>query len=148
MGWQDLAKRVKELGKLRASVGWHESAKYPDGTQVASVAATHEFGSVKKNIPPRPMVRPTIGEQSQAWGNAAGLGMKAVLKGTRTPEQIMMALGELAAGDVREKITSIMGPELAESTQARRARLGFKPDKPLVRSGLMLSTCTSEIVKK
>lgn len=147
MGWKDLSKRLTEIGKLRASVGWHETAKYPDGTPVAGVAATQEYGSVKKNIPPRPMVRPTIAEQRNEWSRVAGLGFKAVSQNTRTPDQVVTALGELAAGDVRQKITQIMTPELAESTKRARTRQGYKPDKPLVRSGHMLATCTSEVEK-
>ncbi|XAO54124.1 structural protein [Yersinia phage vB_YenM_P744] len=148
MGWRDVAKRLEELGKLRASVGWHDSAKYPDGTPVATAAVTQEFGSTKMNVPPRPMMRSTIGDQQKEWARQAGLGFKAVAKGSRTPEQVITALGELAAGDVRMKISQITEPPLAEETQRRRKKLGYKPDKPLVRSGHMLATCTSEIIKK
>lgn len=145
MGWRETANRLEQLGRLRASVGWHESAKYRDGTPVAQVVATQEYGSVKKKIPPRPMIRSTIGEQKREWARQAGLGFKAVAQGTRTPQQVMTALGELAAGDVRLKITHITEPKLADSTIEQRIRQGYQADKPLVRSGLMLATCTSEI---
>lgn len=148
MGWRELAKQLGELGKLRASIGWHDTAKYPDGTPVAVAAVSAEYGNVKKNVPPRPIVRPTIESQSKEWSRLAGEGVKAIASGTRTAEQVITAIGEKAAGDVRHKITRIDSPPLAESTQRTRERQGYKPDKPLVRSGLMLSTCTSEVEKK
>lgn len=147
MGWRELSKELKELGKLRASVGWHETAKYDDGTPVALVATTHEYGSIKQGIPPRPVVRPTIQEKSREWSYHAGQGFKAVADGRMTPLQVMTALGEAAAGDVRMTISEIQSPPLRESTVSRRVREGFHPDKPLVRSGLMLTTCTSEVTK-
>lgn len=148
MGWKETAKQLELLGKYFASVGWHDTAKYPDGTQVAVAAVSAEYGNVKMNVPPRPIVRPTIEQQSAEWSRQAALGIKAVAMGTRTAEQVITALGELAAGDVRHTITKVTSPELAESTKKRRERMGYKPDKPLVRSGLMLSTCTSEVEKK
>lgn len=148
MGWKDIAKNLEELGKLNASIGWHSTAKYPDGTPVALVAMTQEYGSEKKSIPPRPTMRPTIQSESKVWTQLAGQGIQAVAQGKRTAEQVMTALGEKAAGDVRQAISEIMEPKLADSTIAQRTRQGYKPDKPLVRTGLMLSTCTSEVEKK
>lgn len=147
MGWKDKVKELKALGSMKALVGWHDTAKYPDGTPVALVAATQEYGSVKKGIPPRATVRPTIAEESAEWSRLAALGIKAIGRGERTAEQVITALGEKAAGDVRLRITRIWEPPLADSTIAIRTRQGYKPDKPLVRSGLLLSTCTSEIIK-
>lgn len=192
MGWKETAKQLELLGKYFASVGWHDTAKYPDGTPVAYIASIMEYGAevnvqagtktVHRNvdlktgefknsgkfttkdksnfqtthaskahkirIPPRPMMRSTIFTHSEEWSRQAALGIKAVAMGTRTAEQVIAALGELAAGDVRKRITDITSPPLAKSTQRQRARQGYKPDKPLVRSGLMLSTCTSEVEKK
>lgn len=147
MGWKDKVKELKALGTMKASVGWHDTDKYPDGTPVALVAATMEYGSVKRSIPPRPTMRPTIAEESKVWAQLAAQGIRAVGRGERTAEQVITALGDKAAGDVRLRISRITEPELAESTIARRKKLGYKPDKPLVRSGLLLSTCTSEIIK-
>lgn len=53
MGWKQKVKDLQQLGNLRASVGWHSTAKYPDGTSVAGVAATQEYGNTKNGTPPR-----------------------------------------------------------------------------------------------
>lgn len=148
MGWKDLAKRVEALGRLKAEVGWQDTAKYPDGTPVALVAQTHEFGSPSRRIPPRPMVRPTILAEKRTWSDTMGQGVKAVAQGTRSPLQVMQAIGELAAGDVRLTITQINSPALTERTKAARKRRGLEPEKSLQATGLMLATCTSIVKEK
>lgn len=147
-GWKDLAKQVEMLGRLKAEVGWQDTAKYPDGTPVALVAQTHEYGSPARRIPPRPMVRPTILAEKNTWSGAMGQGVKAVMQGTRTPLQVMQAIGELAAGDVRLAITQINGPTLATSTKMARKRRGLETEKPLQATGLMLASCTSIVKEK
>jgi len=147
-GLSELIKQVEALGKLKAEVGWQDTARYENGTPVALVAQTQEFGSPKRRIPPRPMVRPTILAQKKVWSDSMGLGVKAVAQGTRSPLQVMQAIGELAAGDVRMTITQINSPPLAESTKAGRVRRGLEPAKPLQATGLMLATCTSIVKEK
>lgn len=147
-GWQELAKRLERLGRMEASVGWHDTAKYPDGTPVALVATVHEYGSTKRGIPPRPFMRPTIAEKGKVWSQHAGQAFGAVLAGSMAPDAAFELLSGEAAGDVRMAISDMTSPELSPITQAIRAKQGYKPDKPLVRSGLMLATCTNEVYEK
>lgn len=42
-----------------AIVGVMRGEKYNDGNEVADIAAIHEYGSSKRNIPARPLYRPT-----------------------------------------------------------------------------------------
>lgn len=147
-GIADLIKRVQEMGKLKAEVGWQDTAKYPDGIPVALVAQTQEYGSPARHIPPRPFVRPTVSAEKGSWSRQMGIGVKAVANGTRVPLQVFTAIGELAAGDVRMTITQISSPPLAESTKKSRAARGLEPEKPLQATGLMLSTCTSIVKEK
>lgn len=148
MGWEELAKRIEDLGKLKAEVGWQDTAKYPDGTPVALVAQTHEYGSPSRHVPPRPIVRPTILAEKREWSDSMGKGVKAVAQGKRSPLQVIQAVGELAAGDVRKAITQVNSPALAESTVASRKRRGLEPNKPLQATGLMLTSCTSIVKEK
>lgn len=147
-GLQTLMKKVEEMGKFQAEVGWLDSAKYPDGTPVALVAQTQEYGSTKQHIPPRPFVRPTIAAQNNEWSRQMGLGVRAVARGNITPVNVFTAIGELAAGDVRQTITSITSPPLEESTKKARAREGLETEKPLQATGLMLASCTSVVKEK
>lgn len=147
-GLDELVKRVEAIGKMHAEVGWMDAARYPDGTPVALVAPTQEYGSPARRIPPRPFVRPTVAAESGAWSRTMGHGVRAVAAGTRSAEQVFTALGELAAGDVRMTITQISSPPLAESTKESRASRGLEPDKPLQATGLMLASCTSIVKEK
>ena len=53
-----IRKGLSAHGVTRVTVGFYKSAKYPDGTQVATVAAWNEFGA--KGIPERPFFRTAL----------------------------------------------------------------------------------------
>lgn len=145
-GLDELVKRVQEMGKMHAEVGWQDTAKYPDGTPVALVAQTQEYLVTPDGV--RSFVRPTISSEKGNWSRQMGIGVKAVANGIREPLQVFTAIGELAAGDVRMTITQISSPPLAESTKKARSARGLEPEKPLQATGLMLSTCTSIVKEK
>lgn len=137
--------------KKVSKVGWFQDAKYANGTPVAYVATIQEFGSPKNKIPPRPFVRPTIQEKTEYWKKIAVNESKKILKGNRSVDEAIGILGQVAEGDIREKITKIKEPELAESTKRNRRykRANKKqsryPEKPLVDQGIMLDSLTSRV---
>jgi hypothetical protein len=167
-GFENLLGKLKELNGIETKIGWFPSARYEDGTQVAGVAATQEFGSGP--IPPRPYFRPTIAEQKANWSNNAAQGAKAVLNGKLTGFQVMDGLGELAQEDVKETINQITSPPLSPITLELRAMKHKNPnlkitasvvrqvaakvnlpgyqlasgtsDKPLIDSRLLITTLT------
>lgn len=142
MGWRDVAKRIEQLGTLETRVGWFDNARYPDGTPVALVATTQEFGSAKKSIPPRSFMRPAINEGRAEWSAAAASGFKAVVDGRYTAQGVLDLIGEAAAGSVRQKISELNTPALKSSTLAARRKAGINSTKPLVASTLMITSCT------
>lgn len=162
---------VVALDGEQGKVGWFESAKHPDGTPVAGIAAVQEFGS--RNIPPRSFFRTTAAEQQTAWASTAAKISKAVMQGKMPAGVLTEALCLAAEGDVRAKITKITAPPLSVLTLLARKhrKAGGKvtgktlgalakqankgpPDvsgvstKPLVDTGLMLATLTSQVIKK
>lgn len=148
MGWQDLAKRLAELGRVESRVGWFDSARYPDGTPVALAATAQEFGSAKKGIPPRSFMRPAINEGRAEWSAAAASGFKAVADGRYTPFQVIDAIGNAAAGSVRQKISEVNSPRLKDSTIKARQKAGIAGTKPLIATTLMITTLTHQTGKK
>jgi len=150
-GMEQLKNALAALDDKVGKVGWFESAKYPDGTPVAYVAAIQEFGYAAGGIPPRPMLRSTINEQSAAWIALVTSGAKAIMAGNSTTQNVMEALGLLAAADVRKKISTITEPALKPGTI--KARMRKRADKktvgnltkPLVDSGLMLATVNNTV---
>lgn len=145
---------IKGIEGVRGSVGWFEESHYPNGTPVALVAATQEFGHGP--IPPRPFMRPTIAQEKTVWSKGFADGYRAVLKQRVTPEQVMEQVAGRAAGDVRKTISDIQEPPLKPATvAARMRRRGLPADKatataakPLVDTARMLNTLTHQVEKK
>jgi hypothetical protein len=140
--------RVQGLEGVSGKVGYFESAKYTDGTPVASIAAVHEFGYAEGKIPPRPTMRPTIAKKSGEWSKNFGGGAKAIAAGTMTATQVMEAVGMAAAGDVRKTIAELKAPPLKEATIDRRKRRYADKNttgnlaKPLVDTAVMVNAVT------
>lgn len=151
-----LRQTIKSLDGAQSKVGWFPSAVYEGGQPVAGVAHVQEFGSPKKNIPPRLGLRATAAEKRQEWAKTAETVSRAAAQGKIAPGQVMEAVAMAAEGAVRQTITKVNAPPLAQSTvAARRRRLanggaGAKASiaKPLVDTGILLNTLTSETVKK
>lgn len=146
-----LAATIKRMGGQQAKVGWFPSAKYEDGTPVALVAVVHEYGSAKKGIPPRPFMRTTQAEKKAEWQRDSHVLAKAVIDGHMQPEGMMQAVGQKAEGDIRKTISKVSTPPLKEQTieaRARRHSKGLSSNKPLVDTGYMLNTLTSQVSKK
>ncbi len=145
-----LEKAIKEINKRNLSVGWFESSKYEDGTPVAQVASQNEFGSPANNRPPRPFMRNAISENSTRWAKTSAKISKDILNGSNVLTSLNL-LGVVVEADIKKSITSITAPALALSTiNARKNRSSNKKpattiNKPLVDTGYMLATVTSEV---
>ena len=142
-GLDRLAASIAELPKKRADVGFFDTAVYPDGTPVAYVATVQEFGSGR--IPPRSFMRSTISEQREAWQATLAQGSRRVLADKLTADQMLDAFGQSVAGQIKEKIASIMAPGLADSTIAARLRRNNTSTKPLVDTGYLISSVDSKV---
>ncbi|MEH0874650.1 hypothetical protein QM999_07945 [Pectobacterium cacticida] len=147
-----IRRELAALDKMQARVGWMESARYADGKPVAGIAVVQEYGSEKMGIPPRSFMRSTQEEKKGDWDKTMKSGFSAVMRGTRTAAQLMEAMGAMASGDVRKKITQILTPPLATGTLKARARRASGKAKvisvkPLNDSGYMLATLTHVITE-
>ena len=150
----DLIKRLAKLQNQDAKVGWFPSAVYENGTPVAAVAVVHEYGAPSKGIPPRPFFRPsidTIKKTNQAIVKDSV--SQWVKSGGAKIEQIMDKIAVSAEGTVRKAIKEVQEPALKPETIAARMRgkkgkINAKTvSKPLVDTGLMLATLTSEVTR-
>jgi len=150
-----LRQTVQSLDGATGKVGWFPSAVYEKGQPVAGIAAVQEFGSPSRGIPPRPFFRTTATEKREEWAGTAGQLAKRAALGKLAPGQVMEGLTMAAEGHVRATITKLQAPALKQATiDARKRRLanggaGAKStiSKPLVDTGIMLATLTSEIDK-
>jgi phage gpG-like protein len=137
-----------------ARVGIVEAQNYPDGTPVAYVAAIHEYGSPKNNIPMRPFFRPTIKKNQTNWTAILTKGAKAVFNGKESIGSVLDKVASLAAGQIRQAISEIKSPPLKAATIANKLRK-YKDqstvgnlNKPLVDSGVLLNSITHVVIEK
>ena len=89
-----------------AKVGWFPSAQYKDGTPVAYVAAIQEQGAPTVGIPPRPFIRPTIADRKGDWVGVMTQGMRAVVKGKATADDVLEGVGLQASADIGKTLAS------------------------------------------
>jgi len=163
----DFKRRVEQLIKDLenapvSKVGYFENAKYPDGTSVAEVAATHEFGRPEKGIPPRSTIRPTMKQEERNIATLCKSAFKKVVKGELTVYQVMDLLGQQLAGSIRKAIATITTPPLRPNTIRRRAAKyststqrkkktavqQAASEKPLVDEKVLLNSTTSVVEKE
>lgn len=147
----DLAKKIQQIKGIKAKVGFFSSAVYEDGTPVAEVAIQNEFGVPQKNIPPRPFMRPAMDNQGTWKTIFKNESIKAFKTGNfKTP---FVAVASTVQGNIKENIATLKSPALADSTiQARKNKSSKKNpaktiEKPLVDSGLMLTSVQYEVSK-
>lgn len=142
-GGDRLAQVLERIGVAtrrarRVKVGFLERATYPDGKQVAMIAAINEFGAPGASIPPRPFFRNMIAAKSGEWPRAiSGLLVANEYDAERTLGQV----GEAVAGQLRQSIIDTNEPPNAPSTIRRKGHA-----KPLVDTGHMLQSVSYEIV--
>lgn len=121
-----IANKVKNasVGTPEVRVGWLADAKYPNGTQVALVAAIQEFGAPSVGIPPRPFFRPMIAKHRDEWGPGLGGIMVANDFDAR---KSLAAIGQVIEGQLRQAIVDVNAPALSPTTLMLRKMLKANP---------------------
>lgn len=132
---------ASQLDSKQLKVGFIDGATYPDGTPVAMVAATNEYGRPENNQPPRPFFRNAIAEHESEWTDAIARGIRA----GHPVDQVLEVVGAQIQGDVQESIAQLMTPPLAASTIAARKSKGNNSTKPLVDTKVMIGDVNYEV---
>jgi hypothetical protein len=132
---KEISKRVSKKALLR--VGFLENATYPNGQQVAEVAAFNEYGVPSHNQPPRPFFRNMIAAKEHEWAPALGMALKA---NDYDVDKSLDLIGTGIEGQLRASIIELVSPPLAPSTIARKGK-----SKPLIDTGHMLNSVDHDI---
>lgn len=127
---REIAANVSRASTLK--VGFLEGATYPDGTSVALVAATDEYGRPDIGQPPRPFFRDMIAAKSPEWPDAVG---NLLVANGYDGEKTLRVAGEAIKGQLQQSINDFNGVPLKQSTIDRK---GF--DKQLIDSAHMVNT--------
>lgn len=105
-------------------VGFLENATYPDGTNVAMVAAIQNYGAPAKGIPPRPFFSNMVKDKSPDWGRKLG----QVLKAADYEASVALArMGDGIKGQLQTAIHKTTEPALSPVTLLLRERFGNNP---------------------
>ena len=132
---REMAAKVGNPATVR--IGFLENAKYPDGTSVAMVAAVNEYGRPSKGQPPRPFFRHMIADKQGEWPDAIANLLKA---NNLDAKKTLELTGAAIAGQLRQSITDLVSPPLAQSTIDRKGH-----SKPLIDTGHMLQSVDFEV---
>lgn len=132
---EEILHKVKGVKKVR--VGFLENAKYPDGTQVALIAAIQDFGAPSRNIPPRPFFRNMVKDKSPEWSKAIANLLKANNYDAR---KTLDQTGQAIVGQLKDSI--IEGAWVANAPSTVKQK-GF--DKPLIDTSHLLNSVDYEV---
>lgn len=139
---------TKKLGtNVAVRVGWLAGARY-SGTHpirggktfdgpVAQVAFWNEHGTTK--MPARPMVRATIANHSDQWGDRLGKTLRATKYNAR---QSLAIMGRGIQQEIRQTIVEWTDPPNSAYTVAKK---GF--NKPLIDSGTMQRAVDFQVIE-
>lgn len=146
-GSEALEKLADQIKKSKLEVGFFESAKYPDGTPVAYVAAIQEFGYPEGNIPSRPFFRNAI-SQNDGWKDLANKAVMAVIEGRMGLNQALNQMGLVIGSNVQDSINDGSYEVLKQSTldaRQRRKRTQGVASKPLIDTAQMLQAVSYSV---
>lgn len=135
---------AKSLDSKQVKVGFIDGTTYPNGTSVAMVAATNEYGNPGNNQLPRPFFRNAISEHSTEWADGVARGIRS----GAPVDAVLEVVGAQIQGDVVQSIASLMEPALSEATlHIRRNRkvMPTKSTKPLVDTRVMIGDVKFEV---
>ena len=119
-------------------VGFFKSARYPDGTQVAAVAAWNEFGT--KRIPERPFMRQGV---KKAYAHMHGILVAEVDPLHMTlDDRLADKVGAYIAGQIQKRIVDLRIPANAPLTVKMKGS-----SNPLVDTGKMRQSVTWKVEK-
>lgn len=129
-------------------VGVPAGASEEDGTPLAMIAATHEFGDPERNIPERPVLRQGVRNGAAKFVRVNAASLRKVLRGEMSVEQAVDKLGVLAVGEVKREFTQPnppLAPLKPATIDARKRKFGKSSTRPLVASGQYRQSVTHQL---
>ena len=134
------AKAAQRSQVKRLAVGFFETARYPDGTPVAAVAAWNEYGT--KRIPERPFFRQAL--------DAAVRPVSRLIENAIDPKELVVdkilagRIGETVKGEIEQRIVDLREPANAPSTIAKKGS-----SNPLIgKTSTMRQSVTWDILRR
>lgn len=140
--WRQIKKELLGMEKLFTLVGIQEGVNDPEGTSLALIAASNEFGTQDGHIPERPWMRGWFDANKTRIEKVAANLVKKVIDRKITGQKAIKLLGEWATGQMKKSITALRTPPNAASTIRKKGS-----SNPLIDTGYMRSSVTHKEVK-
>ena len=143
--WRDLEKMAKRhdphvrVGVLGSKGG---NAEHSSGITMVELAAIHEFGSPKNNIPQRSWIRSTFDDNAALAAFSVKI-VAALLNGKIELDRALDMIGAFAATEIKKNVTQ--GEHIAPPLQPETIRRK-KSTRPLVDTGRMINAVTWEVM--
>jgi hypothetical protein len=94
-------KKLQYLKRLNLKAGVPSSAApYEDGISTAVVAAVHEWGSLARNVPARPFLRPGIANAMPKISKLLEIKLPEYISGSITANNLYSLIGELVVAEI------------------------------------------------
>ena len=144
-GWHKLKKELGVLDGSYVAVGYpKEKPKIIEASFfVASLAAVHEFGSIKRKIPSRPFMRKTFKRELKNILKLRQVLYEKVLDGKLRVSVALSRLGAWYVGQIKNSFTSESFQALKKKTIARKGS-----SKPLIDTGRLRNSATYKVFMK
>lgn len=136
----------KSFVKVGVLSGEGADTKTEDGkANMVGIAAIHEFGAPKANIPERSFIRRTLNEKEKELGNKSRALAEMIIRGDITHTRGLEILGTWAATEIKKTITKgkHIPPPLKPATIAAKGS-----DRPLVDTGRLVQSISHKVVKR
>jgi hypothetical protein len=140
-GYKRLTEQVFDFSREEpvVTVGIHEKEGGAEHglLELIDIACINEFGSDDGHVPSRSFIRAWFDEaEPKLREELIGL-MRSVLAGKRTKEEILNILGQVAVGQVQERIARQIPPPNADETIRRKGS-----STPLIDTGALRAAIT------
>lgn len=143
LGYKKILEQFKEIAKdPYVKVGIVKDEKHQDGTSLALIASSNEFGTDDGRVPERSFMRSTADKERRNVKNLIDKGYKDIIKGRETVFGLLTKVGLYVTGKTQQTITDLDNPENAPSTIK-----GKGSSNPLIDTGLMRQSIRHEVVK-
>lgn len=146
VGWPGDGSRLKALAKnvkpsVKSKKTKRTASEQTSKLTVAEIAFIMEYGSVKNNLPPRPIMAQTIARTKNQLVNLQGRSLDSVLAGKVGAEQAMKLLALWFEGELKRSFVSESFVGLSSSTIARKGST-----RPLIDTGQLRQSITSKVI--
>jgi hypothetical protein len=133
-----IIRNVSDRSASKVRVGFPATAIYPDGTPVATVAITHEYGAPSRNIPSRPFMRNTVAEKSAGWPETLA---KLLKDNDYDSRKTLEQMGQIVVDQIKDTIRGQDFVPLAPSTLAKK-----DTDLILIETELLINSIDFEVL--